>query len=413
MSASSRKDKIRKDIKVERFCNNPSCDLCDVMIRKDQVLFHGGKELCPKCFEELIVREKEKTPVLLRSSVSRGKKKAGIIISIIFALLILIPDHLCSEENIQITEELINVEELLKDSGTTGKFVSRSYLVKIKEKINKSWNPPKVVSNPKFSGQAMVGFRITRTGEVKDITVEKSSGDFNFDRVAIKTVRDSHPLPRLPEEYPESSLFVHLTFNISKPVIEKKPLPPPQIKAAARVFGPPMVINPPPNQYRNLKGRSIWAKRIKLELFEKDNLKDEFNRFRQIDILEKFTILEIIDIDKKYRDKGVDGTLAVQVKEFASTKNLYFFIRNTEELGNLFFLEEPEKIYPRWPKVIWIMIKQRAIFLGMTQDQVLLSWGGPSKKEIEGQPKEFKEIWIYEGKARLFFEEGVLISWEN
>ncbi len=42
--------------RIERFCNNPTCELCDVILRPQDTLKKGGVEVCPRCLEEVIVR---------------------------------------------------------------------------------------------------------------------------------------------------------------------------------------------------------------------------------------------------------------------------------------------------------------------------------------------------------------------
>ncbi len=42
--------------RMERFCNTPTCELCDVILRPQDTLKKGGVEVCPRCLEEVIVR---------------------------------------------------------------------------------------------------------------------------------------------------------------------------------------------------------------------------------------------------------------------------------------------------------------------------------------------------------------------
>ncbi|MFQ5829317.1 MAG: hypothetical protein ACE5JD_09205 [Candidatus Methylomirabilia bacterium] len=45
-----------------RFCNNPSCELCDVHIKPREVLVKGETEVCPQCLEPLVVRRLRPRP---------------------------------------------------------------------------------------------------------------------------------------------------------------------------------------------------------------------------------------------------------------------------------------------------------------------------------------------------------------
>ncbi len=42
--------------KTVRFCNNPACELCDIHVKPREVLRKGRREVCPRCFEPLLVR---------------------------------------------------------------------------------------------------------------------------------------------------------------------------------------------------------------------------------------------------------------------------------------------------------------------------------------------------------------------
>jgi hypothetical protein len=43
-------------MRLDRFCNNPACETCDVILAPHQVLRKGGQEVCPSCLEPLVVR---------------------------------------------------------------------------------------------------------------------------------------------------------------------------------------------------------------------------------------------------------------------------------------------------------------------------------------------------------------------
>lgn len=43
-------------MRLDRFCNNPACEGCDVILSPRQALRKGGQEVCPTCLEPLVVR---------------------------------------------------------------------------------------------------------------------------------------------------------------------------------------------------------------------------------------------------------------------------------------------------------------------------------------------------------------------
>lgn len=48
-----------------RFCNNPMCERLDEHLRPRDVLRKSGREVCPTCHEELIVRAARPRPPLV------------------------------------------------------------------------------------------------------------------------------------------------------------------------------------------------------------------------------------------------------------------------------------------------------------------------------------------------------------
>lgn len=51
-----------------RFCNNPVCERCDQHLRSGEALAKGGREVCPACHEEVVVREARPRPPRLPSA---------------------------------------------------------------------------------------------------------------------------------------------------------------------------------------------------------------------------------------------------------------------------------------------------------------------------------------------------------
>lgn len=86
------------------------------------------------------------------------------------------------------------------------------YLALLHGRIQANWEPP-VGSAANFSRAATVYFKIHRNGQLNDIAIEKGSGDFLFDRAALRAVILANPLPPLPADFPEPSLGVHFEFE--------------------------------------------------------------------------------------------------------------------------------------------------------------------------------------------------------
>lgn len=83
------------------------------------------------------------------------------------------------------------------------------YLMLVQMRIEANWQPP-------FSGigheATTVYFKITSAGEIGDVKVEKSSGNFGLDQAAVRAVYSANPLPPLPSGFGLHTLGVHFEF---------------------------------------------------------------------------------------------------------------------------------------------------------------------------------------------------------
>ncbi len=82
------------------------------------------------------------------------------------------------------------------------------YLSIVQDRIGSNW-----VRTYIGKGKVKVYFRIKRSGEIVGAMIEESSGDVGLDRLALRAVTASSPLPPLPEGYAGSELGIHIWFN--------------------------------------------------------------------------------------------------------------------------------------------------------------------------------------------------------
>src|SRR5574341_209597 len=82
------------------------------------------------------------------------------------------------------------------------------YLVLVQHRIEINWQ------TPGGQGQrvATVYFKITQSGEIADIKLEESSGNFAFDQAATRAIYSANPLPPLPAGSGMQTLGVHFDF---------------------------------------------------------------------------------------------------------------------------------------------------------------------------------------------------------
>jgi TonB family protein len=83
------------------------------------------------------------------------------------------------------------------------------YFVQAFAKIQRNWSNP-VASNQELS--CIIYFRVLRSGTIMDPNIEKSSGIEAYDRACLRAVRNSSPLPPLPEDFRDDIIGIHLEF---------------------------------------------------------------------------------------------------------------------------------------------------------------------------------------------------------
>ncbi len=94
----------------------------------------------------------------------------------------------------------------------TGTFKNSWYNDAVASKIYQHWQTPSKTLMEKEELSVVVRFRIMRDGRVTIIGIDKNSGSENLDSSALQAIRDSQPLPPLPQDYRGDSLEVCMTF---------------------------------------------------------------------------------------------------------------------------------------------------------------------------------------------------------
>ncbi|MCX7829810.1 MAG: TonB C-terminal domain-containing protein [Acidobacteria bacterium] len=84
------------------------------------------------------------------------------------------------------------------------------YKARIEQSLKANWRKPFL--NKQIT--ASVHFIILADGNVKDVTIVKSSGNTDFDRSVLKAIYDSQPFPKFPPAYSSTALGVLYTFEL-------------------------------------------------------------------------------------------------------------------------------------------------------------------------------------------------------
>ena len=85
------------------------------------------------------------------------------------------------------------------------------YFVLIQDKITGNWTPPKMGAGT--TAGVSLSLRILRSGQLRDLAVDASSGDRILDDSALRAVRLSTPLPPLPPLFKAETLYLQLRFT--------------------------------------------------------------------------------------------------------------------------------------------------------------------------------------------------------
>jgi TonB family protein len=88
------------------------------------------------------------------------------------------------------------------------------YLGLVDYKISTHWNP--VATGGARDSVAVVRFRVLRSGNVRDVELETSSGDAGLDAAAMRAIRQSLPLPPFPNLLTEPFLNLRYRFVVER-----------------------------------------------------------------------------------------------------------------------------------------------------------------------------------------------------
>jgi len=88
-------------------------------------------------------------------------------------------------------------QESVAVASTTQDFRFPPYLLIVRDKVERNWNPPPGAKGAKVK----VTFRILRSGRVGEANLQEPSGNFYFDQAAMRAILASSPFPPLPEGF--------------------------------------------------------------------------------------------------------------------------------------------------------------------------------------------------------------------
>lgn len=97
--------------------------------------------------------------------------------------------------------------------GTGGGYFPYAYYIEtLRGKISSSWYSSLVSPGLKGKYNAVVYFRISRSGRVTDLRLEQKSGNNSLDLSSLRAIRAAAPFPQLPPDFPGRYLGIHFEF---------------------------------------------------------------------------------------------------------------------------------------------------------------------------------------------------------
>ena len=99
-----------------------------------------------------------------------------------------------------------------------GDFGSRFswYVTAVQRRISQNWLQSTVDPSVAYAPRVIVTFTILRNGTLTNIQITQSSNNYSVDNSAVRAVRDSSPLDRLPSAYAGSEVNVEFWFDFHR-----------------------------------------------------------------------------------------------------------------------------------------------------------------------------------------------------
>lgn len=157
------------------------------------------------------------------------------------------------------------------------------------------------------------------------------------------------------------------------------------------------------NEAKEKIGKFVWINQNRGKTMVKQRLiTEDSNVSYALDHLEK---VKVIDVFTKSLGHSY-GSNPFFLKLQKSTGEVGFIGYNSDNYFGI------DPVDPSWDKSILETIKQQKIRLGMTREQVLLSWGKPKDVNTTVTLYGTKEEWIYDKKKYLYFEDNKLTTFQ-
>lgn len=160
-------------------------------------------------------------------------------------------------------------------------------------------------------------------------------------------------------------------------------------------------------------GKTLWYKRDNVATYNADT-----EQFGSIE-LKKYSPVKVANVVAGWYETqpvrfiietplGEQGFVDINL----SGTNVSDILRDNCLFEEEFFEEDPRRTY-NWSNQVWTAIVDSKVFIGMTKEQALMSWGKPDKTNRTTSRGSISEQWVYKNNQYLYFEDGLLVSISN
>lgn len=168
------------------------------------------------------------------------------------------------------------------------------------------------------------------------------------------------------------------------------------------------------NASKRWTGKKLWY--IKKDIATFDSTNEKFGSIK----VKRYSPVTVKEVIAGWYDHepvrfvlststGEEGFIDVDL----SGTNVSPILRNHSRFEQYFLEEDPRKIH-NWPENVWKSIEEEKVFIGMTKEQAIFSWGKPQSVNNTIVPGGKSEQWVYGDTGPfIYFENGKLTSIQN
>jgi hypothetical protein len=164
---------------------------------------------------------------------------------------------------------------------------------------------------------------------------------------------------------------------------------------------------------RELIGKTLWILSSAITTYDEAS-----GKFGSVKV-KKFSPVTVTDVVVGWYNhepirlilKSENGDEGFQDVDISGT-NVSKQLRDLSHIDKSFSRADPKKAHP-WPKAIWDAIQNEKVAIGMTEEQVRMSWGVPKSISQTVTAAGKSEQWVYGTGAYVYVTGGLVTGIQN